>query len=262
MKPCLIIFLLFIQFQAYGGAPCEGASGRYHVNPDGSLGGFIQRTAWVAKEIFVETGSEICDKAIIRGRVQVLNGSRIRENVILEGSAVIQDSHIYGYAKVNGRAVIQDSVICQGSIIDGIKVIKSNYYCQTEDPQPKDPGDDGRRTLLGIDSDGDGVRDDIEIFINNKLSNTPLENYSAERISMKKYAKILQKEILLRANQNEIEKLNQEKTNLLDCNPSDIANEVFVSMYDTKERLYAMFKVAGQMHGKQVKNSNVKCTDL
>lgn len=261
MKFFFVLFLVLIQLNALG-APCSGASGRYHVNPDGSQGGFIQRTAWVAKETFLDTTSEICDTTIIRGRVRIESGSRIRENVIIEGSSVIQNSHIHGYAKISGRATVQNSEICQASLIEGIKVINSNYYCQTEDPQPKYPGEVGRRTLLGVDSDGDGVRDDIEVFINNELSNTPHKNYAIERTAMKQYAKILQKEILLRQNSPLIEKLKQNKTNLLNCYPSEISNEVFVNMYDNKERLFAMFKVAGHMHGKEIKQPNVNCSSF
>jgi head-tail adaptor len=33
-----------------------------------------------------------------------------------------------------------------------------------------DPGEEGKKTLLGIDSDKDGVRDDVQIWINQQYS--------------------------------------------------------------------------------------------
>lgn len=262
MKKISLILILFLFSSFVMGATCNGAPGRYHINPDGSNGGFIQKGAWVERGNYISVDSEICDKVIIKGRNQILEGSSIRENVIIEGSASIRDSNIYGYAKIKGLATVHNSDICQGSVIEGIKVINSNYYCQTEDPQPKDPGERADATLLGFDSDGDGVRDDIEILINNSLSNTTKKNFSTERISMKLYSKILQKEIISRSNPAQIEKLKQLKTDLLNCYPSEFSDEVFVSMYDTKERLYSMFKIAGSLHGKDILQPSKSCQSL
>lgn len=257
------MFLILIVMPTFAkGAPCSGAPGSYFTNPDGSNGGFIQKGAWVEKGNYISVDSEICDKVIIKGRNQILDSSSIRENVIIEGFSKIRDSQIYGYAKIKGLAAIQNSEICQGSLIEGIKVISSNYYCQTEDPQPKDPGERATATLLGVDSDGDGVRDDIEILINNSLPNTPKKNFSTERISMKLYSKILQNEIIARSNPSQIEKLKQLKTDLLNCFPSEFSDEVFISMYDTKERLYSMFKVTGTLHGKDILQPSKNCQSL
>lgn len=261
MKIFLGLLMLLIHLNAFG-APCNGALGRYHVNPDGSQGGFIQRTAWVDKNTFLDSTSEICDKAIIRGRVQIEDGSRIRENVIIEGSAVIQDSHIHGSAKISGRVTVQNSEICQASLIEGIKVINTNYYCQTEDSQPKPPGEENFKTLLGVDSDGDGVRDDIEIFINNILSNTPTKNNSEERSASKIFAKVLQKEFLLRDHKEHLQILHKEKTDIINCFSLRYHEEIFLEKYDTIERIYALAKIAGAMHGEKVLPATKKCKSL
>jgi PKD repeat protein len=34
------------------------------------------------------------------------------------------------------------------------------------DPEVEDPGEEGRKTILGVDSDNDGIRDDIQRWIN------------------------------------------------------------------------------------------------
>lgn len=261
MKLILLFTLYFIQIKAFG-APCNGAPGRFHVNPDGSQGGFVQRTAWVAKETFIDTSSEVCDKTIIRGNVHIEAGSRIRENVIIEGTAVILDSHIHGFAKIRGRVVVQNSDICQASIIEGIKVINSNYYCQTEDPQPKDPGEAGKKTLLGVDSDGDGVRDDVEIFININLPNTPKKNNAQERIATKLYAKMLQKELILQTHSSSIKEIHQLKMDLANCYELNISKDVFAEMFNTYERMDSMFKAVGVMHGEKMATPVKKCKSI
>jgi hypothetical protein len=51
--------------------------------------------------------------------------------------------------------------------------VKTQQIIVDGDPQPPHPGEAGKETLLGIDSDNDGVRDDIEIWINEKLAGKP-----------------------------------------------------------------------------------------
>lgn len=257
----LFLLMVFISVNSIA-APCNGALGKYHSNLDGSNGGFVQTGARVSRGVYISVDSEICGKVIIEGTPKIEAGSRIEENVVIQGNSTIVDSHIFGNARISGRSIVEKSEICQASIIDGIKVINSKFYCQTEDPAPKDPGASGKITLLGVDSDGDGVRDDIEVFINNKLSNTSKKDFSQERISMKNYSRILQKEIIIKENGKLVEFLKQEKTDLLNCYPSVVSNEIFVNMYNTKERLFAMFKIVGHLHGKSVKNPNIKCKEI
>lgn len=262
MKIFITTALLFSSLEILG-APCDGAPGRYHMNPDGTHGGFIQRTAQVSKETHIDTSSEICDKAIIRGRVQIHGHTKIRDNVVIEGSATIQDSHLYESAKIAGRAIIQNSEVCQSSSVEGIKVINSNYYCQTEDPQPKDPGEDNFKTLLGIDSDGDGVRDDVERFINLHIPNTPRKNRAQERIASKLFAKILQKELLLRMNKEKLKLLYTERNNLIQCHGITLNDDIFLEMYDTQDRILALTKIAGATHGDEPQEFNKnKCKSI
>ena len=57
---------------------------------------------------------------------------------------------------------------------------------------PEDPGDLADTTLLGVDSDGDGVRDDIELWVNsiNQLS-------ALQKATLKHMSAIMQKHIVL-----------------------------------------------------------------
>ncbi|MFP5492487.1 MAG: hypothetical protein ACLGG0_13365 [Bacteriovoracia bacterium] len=51
--------------------------------------------------------------------------------------------------------------------------VKTQQIIVDGDPQPPHPGEAGKETLLGIDSDNDGVRDDIEIWINERFAEQP-----------------------------------------------------------------------------------------
>ncbi len=59
---------------------------------------------------------------------------------------------------------------------------------------PPDPGEAGKATLAGIDSDNDGVRDDVQRYI---AINHP--NSAKERVALTQYVKVVQN-ILLDAN--------------------------------------------------------------
>lgn len=259
----LPVLLLVSQTSFSQSAPCNGGLGKMHINPDGSNGGFVARTASVAKESYLSSDSEVCDKVIVKGKAIIENGSRIEEQALINGGAVIRDSHIYGLAQIKGASIIQESEVCQGSVIEGLKIIKSNYYCQTEDPEPKDPGEDNFKSLLGIDSDADGVRDDVERFINRLISNSQKQNRAQDRIAAKLLAKIIQKEILLKSNVPALKSLYYERSNLVDCYNITANDDIFLEMYDTEERVLALTKIAGVTHGEEpVPFSKNNCKSL
>ncbi|MEN9224177.1 MAG: hypothetical protein Q6L60_02440 [Thermostichus sp. HHBFW_bins_43] len=56
---------------------------------------------------------------------------------------------------------------------------------------PPDPGEEGKRTLEGIDADGDGVRDDVQRWIYRRYPNE-----ERKRKGMLRYAKALQASIV------------------------------------------------------------------
>ena len=65
-------------------APCGGAEGSYHTNPDGSQGGFVANTAYAAPTAYVEASAELCenvmrvyDKAVVYGHAEVKSGEAI-----------------------------------------------------------------------------------------------------------------------------------------------------------------------------------------
>lgn len=52
-----------------------------------------------------------------------------------------------------------------------------------------DPGEEGKKTVAGIDSDNDGVRDDIQIWIN---SSYPLHTYPSINQGLKQFSRSAQ----------------------------------------------------------------------
>lgn len=255
------ITLYFITSVAIA-APCEGKLGSFRPNPDGSNGGFIQEGVQVSSEVFISLESEICDQAKISGRVRIIGKSLVKQNARIEGTAQIEDSKVSGGATISGGSKIVNSIICQNSRIEGFNVINSSCYCMTEDFSPNDPGESGRKTLLGVDSDSDGVRDDLEVYINDNLPNTPKKNKSEERTASKLYAKIVVREMLLQNNKAEILKLNDLKTDVLNCYNVSLQDFIFVNTQDTKERLFGVIKAAGHLHGVKIENSKRACKSL
>ena len=133
----MILSLIFISY-ALAASPCDGAKVGYWVNPDGSRGGSVATTAKVFAGVTIGPQAQVCGEALVSGK-----------------------THIFGRAKISGKSKIHNATICQASQIAGFDVIDSDYYCQTEDPEPAHPGELGKKTLLGVDIDRDGVRDDI-----------------------------------------------------------------------------------------------------
>lgn len=66
---------------------------------------------------------------------------------------------------------------------------------------PEHPGEAGKETLEGIDSDGDGVRDDIKIEIYYAYPNNPVA-----RAALEQEAKVFQEALLAGAIEDEVTK--------------------------------------------------------
>ena len=56
-------------------------------------------------------------------------------------------------------------VSCLAIVIYGLTAHMLVFAAPTSDALPPDPGRAGKQTLMGIDSDGDGLRDDIQRYI-------------------------------------------------------------------------------------------------
>ncbi len=121
-------------------------------------------------------------------------------------------------------------------------------YSTVEDVEPADPGEAGHETILGIDSDKDGVRDDVEIFINQKIPKTSLN----ERLGTKLFAYILQKEFENNDNKPKLKILDEAKQDAMKCLNLSLYGKVFGQMNNTKDRIRMMAKINGLNHGKEI----------
>lgn len=307
MKIALLLTLITFS-EAFGGSPCGGAQVGYWTNSDGSRGGWVANTAKVETGVYlgpnvevceyarIKSGARVLDNAVVSGRTVIFSGAEIsgRANVSGEskiggnpgvttkitGQSFIQGSPtitgatlISGKANVSGKSKIHNSSICQSSRIEGFDVIDSDYYCQTEDPQPKHPGEMGEKTLLGVDSDRDGVRDDVEIWINETYSNTPNEDMYNYRMAMKQYSR--SKLDVLKYNKLPAKVINAtlESLDAFDCLESifiDKTKKVSVRiaernkivnkiedleevMFNTKERVMTELRTRKYLHGLTLK---------
>lgn len=134
----------------------------------------------------------------------------------------------------------------------------STSETQTEDDAaasnlPPDPGEEGKKTLAGIDSDDDGVRDDVQRYI--ALTYPDSEK---TRAGLTQYAKSVQG-ALLDADDKELSMKHEEKISkaddciefMLGTDEYDqyISNEALPMILNTKERTMAYFKYDEQLGG-------------
>lgn len=256
MKICFILLGLALNSIAFG-APCEGAPGKKHINPDKSQGGFVANSANVAKTVFLDTSSEVCEHAKVNGMVKIKSGSWIGGNAIIEGNSEIISSRVFGSSKIHRKAKIEKSSVCQESDIY-FDLLKYEYFCQTGDPEPKPLGVAGKKNLLGIDSDVDGVRDDVEIWINNITTNRKDRDMYNERMILKHIAKLFQKNLLEKDNKDRSKTFQLLILDSLSC-LSDITKTeseykslrsgIYIQSFNTMERLYADIRMKSSLDG-------------
>jgi hypothetical protein len=128
-----------------------------------------------------------------------------------------------------------------------------------------DPGEEGRKTLLGIDSDNDGLRDDIQRYLN--------EKYSTEantKLAFEQFAKSYNEIISTVKNKEESIKASDKSLKALECvvgvvginNAIYKTQEITRLILNTKERLIAEKKAELNFSGQSraVDNDKVsKC---
>lgn len=264
MKKWFVLSSCLFLTQAIG-APCDGAPGAIYKNPDGTSGGFVAKTATVHPKVIIDSTSEVCDRARVGGNAILKQATKVLGSVVIEGSPSITSSTLAGGAKIFGKPIVAGSMICQTSLIN-FNVINSDYYCQTEDPEPRDPGSLADRTLLGIDSDVDGVRDDVEIWINNNTSNTPKRDFTDIRKTLKFIAKSLQSSIKYKEDRESSNQSFEDALIGYDCLDQILTPEetdffktkMRTKIYNTEGRFFAWAKNQGNLSGTLISNKRLK----
>ena len=262
MKHLLIISLILFSFSSWG-APCGGAPVAAHPNPDGSIGGAVAKTASVSSSSMVDSSSSVCGRAIVQGTAKIRNGSEISGSAIIEGRAFINASKIKGIAKVYGNAIVTNSTVCQASQIN-FSVSDSNYYCDLEDDEPRDPGELGKKTVTGIDSNVNGIRDDVEIWINNNTTNTPNKDMYNERMALRQIAKGIQSAIKFKDNKIEARKYMLESVMGKSCLKGIVNNkelddldvDMRLVIINSEQRFFAWARAHASLSGLSLNTDN------
>lgn len=116
---------------------------------------------------------------------------------------------------------------------------------------PPDPGEDGLIGLAGIDSNQDGVRDDIERFIARTLTDAERERKAARQL-----AKVSQKKLENAYDREKIIELSDESGAAVIClwhvmgrDATAFRHKMKAKMYNTLERIKAWNKMNGHLSG-------------
>jgi hypothetical protein len=125
---------------------------------------------------------------------------------------------------------------------------------------PPDPGEAGRATVLGVDADSDGVRDDIQRWIHQTApTSKPARN------ALKQYASTAQKLYAAIGNDVEVEKLVQESSYASGCaryilsviegrdDELEVMNSIRARILNTHARMKAEEEVSRVVSGKPIR---------
>jgi hypothetical protein len=121
---------------------------------------------------------------------------------------------------------------------------------------PPDPGDEGKETLEGTDSNGNGVRDDVEIAISEFA---PLPEQEGQRKALTQAAKAFQASVLAGKNANDTEAalaVQETLSKALQClrqsggDSSSATTLLEITIANTDERLFAYWRYNEALSGR------------
>ncbi|SDU66649.1 hypothetical protein [Desulfobacula phenolica] len=127
---------------------------------------------------------------------------------------------------------------------------------------PADPGNAGKETLLGIDSDNDGVRDDIQRYIYVTYPNEEKVRLSLTQIA-KNYQELLPDSGDPEKAYENVKKLNRSRSCLYYIKngirgAKDIADALFAKILNTEERSLAYLEFSNNLAGKTLSLTPIK----
>lgn len=103
---------------------------------------------------------------------------------------------------------------------------------------PPDPGEAGKATLEGVDSDGDGIRDDVQRYIQLTHPDAP-----ATRAGLSQYARGLQTALLVASNREESRRVAEDLDRADECLESftgfaayDFTDDLLIETLNTEAR--------------------------
>ncbi|MCI5224352.1 MAG: hypothetical protein D3924_17205 [Candidatus Electrothrix sp. AR4] len=146
--------------------------------------------------------------------------------------------------KLDGAILLKDSARNATSKLPVELIVKK----WERNDLPSDPGEAGKQTLLGTDSDNDGVRDDVQIAI---ARHYPESEDEKARLALEQFAASLQYAfgIFQTGSKNQLDDVFSEIVAATDCITGTSAKPkedlIFVKniMQNTKERVYAYIDI-------------------
>lgn len=151
---------------------------------------------------------------------------------------------------------------------------KNNQGKWNENPQVSfevkkgvvDPGEEGKKTLEGIDVDRDGIRDDIQVWIDEEF---PIEKKPNTNKAVKQYAKYLQLSLINSADREKAVEYKLKVLETVEClmwvtsinNAYSINNHLLAKFNNTSLRIRTHLVNERYLHGYGVPASVIKAGD-
>jgi hypothetical protein len=134
---------------------------------------------------------------------------------------------------------------------NGVRSVKVSFEISEAKEVPH-PGEDGKKTLLGIDTDNDGVRDDVQIWIDQKYPPSLKPNTN---LAVRQLARYSQLELQFHADKEKVIPVHLKTLETLHClmwvndKGISISKEIEGQMLNTRERIKAFIKVDSYFDG-------------
>jgi len=132
-------------------------------------------------------------------------------------------------------------------------VIEHAMFTVDESMEVKDPGSAGTKSLAGIDEDKDGVRDDVQRWINERFSSS--KNLNAAMKQTARYYQVLLLNTADKTESNRLYDLYLDKKRCMSFyiqdfgDPMQILNDMRAKMENTKERIMAQLRASKHADG-------------
>lgn len=110
---------------ALDGTAGRTAVGYSHQNPDGTIGGFVEWTAFVGRDVHLGLMAAVTDQARVVGSVRVLDTVKIGDRAVVAGCCTLNDHvRVFGNAVVSGAVWLSGSVTVSGNaVVTGATVL-------------------------------------------------------------------------------------------------------------------------------------------
>lgn len=107
---------------------CVGGFGKYYVNPDGSIGGFVEHTAKVSGNVTIQTDAQVCGNSIITGKGTIPFSSITVYSKSKIDNSVISGSNIRLEGDISNSTVRDEDILVAGIVSHSGFYGKHNFF--------------------------------------------------------------------------------------------------------------------------------------